>query len=94
MSESIVVHACSTLCNPDRLSKQQLRVELNRANEELFSKDLLIIEAKNQVCALNDFLIKLAKLQLDGNTDQIQAEIQALANRYQQIQAQAEVKVH
>lgn len=93
MSETIV-HACSTLCNPDRLGKPQLREELKRANGELFSKDLQIMELKTQVRALNDMLVNLAKLQIAGNTAQLQAEVQSLARHYQQIQAQAERKVH
>ncbi|APC18575.1 hypothetical protein BLL42_23730 [Pseudomonas frederiksbergensis] len=83
MSE-VIVHACSTLCNPDLLSEQQVRAELKRANDELFGKDLKIIELKEQVHALNATLVKLAKLQLAGNYRDIYSEMQRLAVHYQE----------
>lgn len=86
MSE-VIVHACSPLCNPDLLSEQQVRAELKRANDELFGKDLKIIELKEQVHSLNTTLVRLAKLQLAGNYSDIYSEMQRLAAYYQQQKA-------
>ncbi|AKA25682.1 hypothetical protein [Pseudomonas chlororaphis] len=83
MSDAIV-HACSTLCNPDLLSEQQARAELKRVNDALFGKDLKIIELKEQVHSLNATLVKLAKLQLAGNYSDIYSEMQRLGDYYQQ----------
>ncbi|WP_044463697.1 hypothetical protein [Pseudomonas sp. MRSN 12121] len=80
----VIVHACSTLCNPDLLSEQQVRAELKRANDELFGKDLKIIELKEQVHSLNTTLVRLAKLQLAGNYSDIYSEMQRLGDYYQQ----------
>lgn len=94
MSE-VIVHACSPLCNPDLLSEQQVRTELKRANDELFGKDLKIIELKEQVHALNAILVKLAKLQLAGNYSDIYSEMQRLGDFYQeQTAANAARRVH
>ncbi|OLF53770.1 hypothetical protein [Pseudomonas chlororaphis] len=94
MSE-VIVHACSTLCNPDLLSEQQVRAELKRANDELFSKDLKIIELKEQVHSLNTTLVRLAKLQLAGNYSDIYSEMQRLGDYYQQqMAAHAARQVH
>ncbi|QIH08949.1 MULTISPECIES: hypothetical protein [unclassified Pseudomonas] len=86
MSE-VTVHACSTQCNPDLLDEQEVRAELKRANGELFAKDLLIIELKQQAGALDRILISLARLQLAGNYSALRSEIQRLAAHYQQQQA-------
>lgn len=94
MSE-VIVHACSPLCNPDLLSEQQVRAELKRANDELFGKDLKIIELKEQVHSLNTTLVRLAKLQLAGNYRDIYSEMQRLGDFYQeQAAANAARRVH
>lgn len=94
MSE-VIAHACSTLCNPDLLSEQQVRAELKRANDELFGKDLKIIELKEQVHSLNTTLVRLAKLQLAGNYSDIYSEMQRLGDYYQQqMAARAARQVH
>ncbi len=95
MSESIVFHACSTLCNPDLLSEHQVRAELKRTNDELFGKDLKIIELKEQVHALDAILVRLAKLQISGNYSEIYNEMQRLAAHYQEQKvAQAARQTH
>jgi hypothetical protein len=94
MSE-VIVHACSTLCNPDRLTDQQVREELKRATDELFSKDLQLIELKAQVHALNNILVKLAELQVADRFEDLQSEMQRLAAHYQQQKAvQSARQVH
>ncbi|AJO81771.1 hypothetical protein TO66_18885 [Pseudomonas sp. MRSN 12121] len=57
---------------------------MKRANDELFGKDLKIIELKEQVHSLNTTLVRLAKLQLAGNYSDIYSEMQRLGDYYQQ----------
>lgn len=95
MSE-VIVHACSTLCNPDLLNDQQVRAELKRMNDELLSKDLQIIQLKEYVHKLDSTLVKLAKLQIAGNFCDTHNELQRLAAYYQQQQkaVQSASQVH
>lgn len=86
MSE-VIVHACSTLCNPDLLTDRQVRDELKHATGELFRKDLQIIELKEYVSKLDRILVKLAQLQVAGNYSAIHSELQRLAAHYQQQKA-------
>ncbi|QLG96439.1 hypothetical protein HZF02_15895 [Pseudomonas yamanorum] len=72
-----------------------MRDELKRATDELFSKDLKIIELKEYVHRLDNVLVKLARLQLAGKYGDIHIEIQRLAAHYQlQQAAQAAKQVH
>ncbi|WP_025129699.1 hypothetical protein [Pseudomonas sp. PH1b] len=95
MSDTIV-HACSTLCNPDLLDDQQVRAELKRMNDELFSKDQQIIQLKAYVHKLDSVLVRLAKLQIAGNFCDTHHELQRLAAYYEQQQkaAQSVRQVH
>ncbi|NMX60226.1 hypothetical protein [Pseudomonas sp. WS 5079] len=94
MSE-VIVHACSTLCNPDLLTDQQVREELKRATTELFNKDLQIIELKQYARQLDNILVKLAQLQIAGNLSDVHSELQRLAAHYQQQKAaQSARQVH
>ncbi|NNA49728.1 hypothetical protein HBO17_06630 [Pseudomonas lactis] len=72
-----------------------MRAELKRATEELFSKDLQIIQLKEYVHRLDGILVKLAQLQLVGKYSDIHTELQRLAAHYQlQQAAQAAKQVH
>ena len=95
MSE-VIVHACSTLCNPELLDEQQVRAELKRMNDEMFGKDQQIILLKEYVHKLDSTLVKLAKLQIAGNFCDTYNELQRLAAYYQQQQqaAQSARQVH
>ncbi len=102
MTDSIV-HAFSPQMNPDALTHDQLRREFLRQQEELFEKDLELVELRTQLVLLDKtaqrldgLLTKVCELRLDNCWGDLYAEIDRMAEHYQQqkLRRAAEGVVH
>lgn len=95
-TNDVVVHQFSTLVNADKLSPEQLRVEVKRMGEELFAKDCQLAQQKEWLHKLHRMLATVCELRLANRYGDLHAEIDRMAEHYKATlaSAQAERKVH
>ncbi len=87
MSDDIVVHAFATWANPDTLPEPELRQALRDANKELLRLDVEVSALKVTVHSLDRTLSRICELRLANKWADLHAEIDRMAEYYQQQKA-------
>lgn len=94
MSEPVIT-MCPTMANPEAFtSVPELRQELHRANESIFSLADRLHRMNGLANYLSDRLIKLVQAHLAEDQATIQAELAELAEHYQRDQQAKQGRPH
>ncbi|WP_457958299.1 hypothetical protein [Pseudomonas aeruginosa] len=88
---TVITHAYTPLMDVDAMSEEDCRLALKDVLRDGFVKDQQMVELKTvnhtlnqQLNHANNILVQLARLQLAGETEAVQEEMQRLAAYYQQ----------
>lgn len=85
--DNLSVHMGATLTNPDSLNEAELREALTAANQQLFQRDLKIVELQQQSLRLGSCIATICDQVLATDWANLGTTLSRLAANYQQQKA-------